>query len=142
VAESSIISSSRSRRPVRKHFNTPSHFEKKGDGDDYYSACSRNRGSSVSIVTKHRAGRLGYDSWQGHEFISLRYRVQTGSGVHPMGTPSSSWGVKRPGHEANHSPPANAEVKNAWSYTSIPPHVFTAWCLIKQEICLYGVVLT
>jgi hypothetical protein len=29
-------------------------------------------------------------------------------------------GVKRPGHEADHSPPSNVEVKNAWSYTSIP----------------------
>jgi hypothetical protein len=30
-------------------------------------------------------------------------------------------GVKRPGREADHSPPSSAEVKNAWSYTSIPP---------------------
>jgi hypothetical protein len=28
--------------------------------------------------------------------------------------------VKRPGREADHSPPPSAEVKNAWSYTSIP----------------------
>jgi hypothetical protein len=30
-------------------------------------------------------------------------------------------GVKRPGREADHSPLPSAEVKNAWSYTSIPP---------------------
>jgi len=30
---------------------------------------------------------------------------------------SSSLGVKRPGHEADHSPPS-AEVKTAWCYTS------------------------
>jgi hypothetical protein len=30
-------------------------------------------------------------------------------------------GIKRPGREANHSPPSTAEVKNAWSYTSTPP---------------------
>jgi hypothetical protein len=41
-----------------------------------------------------------------------------------------SRGVKRPGREADHSPPSSAEVKNAWSYTSTPP------------ICLYGVVLS
>jgi len=35
--------------------------------------------------------------------------------------------VKRPGRDVNHRPPSNAEVKNEWSYTSIPP------------ICLYGV---
>jgi len=29
-------------------------------------------------------------------------------------------GVKRPGREADHSPPPSAEVKNAWSYTSTP----------------------
>jgi hypothetical protein len=32
-----------------------------------------------------------------------------------------SLGVKRPGSEADHSLPSNAEVKNAWSYTSTPP---------------------
>jgi hypothetical protein len=29
-------------------------------------------------------------------------------------------GVKRPGREANHSPPSSAEVKNAWNYASTP----------------------
>jgi hypothetical protein len=32
-----------------------------------------------------------------------------------------SLGVKRPGREANHSPPSSAEVKNAWSCTSTSP---------------------
>jgi hypothetical protein len=40
-----------------------------------------------------------------------------------------SLGVKRTGHEADHSSPYSAEVKNAWSYTSTPP------------IRLHGVVL-
>jgi hypothetical protein len=39
----------------------------------------------------------------------------TGSGVHPtsytMGTGGSLPGVKRPGREADHSPPTSAEVK-------------------------------
>jgi hypothetical protein len=35
-------------------------------------------------------------------------------------------GVKRPGSEADHSPPSSTEVKNAWSYTSTPQHVFIA----------------
>jgi len=26
-------------------------------------------------------------------------------------------------------PPSSAEVKDPWSYTSIPPYVFMAWCL-------------
>jgi hypothetical protein len=37
-------------------------------------------------------------------------------------------GVKRTGREADHSLLFSAEVKNAWSYTSIPPYVF-----IKQR---------
>jgi len=30
--------------------------------------------------------------------------------------------LKLPGHDADHSPPPNAEVKNAWSYTPIRLH--------------------
>jgi len=30
-------------------------------------------------------------------------------------------GVKRPGREADHSPPSSDEVNNAWSYSSAPP---------------------
>jgi len=32
-----------------------------------------------------------------------------------------SLGVKRPGREADHSPPSRAKVTNAWSCTSAPP---------------------
>jgi hypothetical protein len=40
-----------------------------------------------------------------------------------------SQGVKRPGREADHSPPANAEVKKMCIYTSTPPYAFMAYCL-------------
>jgi len=30
-------------------------------------------------------------------------------------------GIKRPGREADHSPPSRTEVKNLWSYISTPP---------------------
>jgi hypothetical protein len=54
--------------------------------------------------------------------------VQTGSGVHPtsypMGSAGSFPGVKRPGREADRSPPASAEVKKMWIYTSIPTYAF------------------
>jgi hypothetical protein len=33
-------------------------------------------------------------------------------------------GVKRPGRGADHSPPASAEVKKMWIYTSTPPYAF------------------
>jgi hypothetical protein len=32
--------------------------------------------------------------------------------------------VKRPGRDANLSPPSNAKFKNTWIYTSTPPYVF------------------
>jgi hypothetical protein len=44
-----------------------------------------------------------------------------------------SLGVKRPGRESDHSTPSSAEVKNAWSCTSTPQYVFTAWCLVKHR---------
>jgi hypothetical protein len=43
-----------------------------------------------------------------------------------------SLGVKRPGREADHSPPSSAEV-NVWSYTSTPLYAFMAWCLVKHR---------
>jgi len=49
--------------------------------------------------------------------------------------------IKRPGREANLSPPPSTEVKNAWSYTSTPTCAFMAWCVIKR-IRLYGVVFS
>jgi hypothetical protein len=56
--------------------------------------------------------------------------VQTGSRAnsasYPMGTGDSFPGVKRPGREADHSPPASAEAKKMWIYTSIPPYAFMA----------------
>jgi hypothetical protein len=56
---------------------------------------------------------------------------------YPMDTGVPTLGVKRPKREANHSPPSRAEIKNGWSYTSTPPYVCIAWCLIKHEGQLY-----
>jgi hypothetical protein len=50
--------------------------------------------------------------------------------------------VNRPGCEINHSTPSNAEVKNAWSYTSIPQNIYMARCLIKQEVLPHDEVLS
>jgi len=51
----------------------------------------------------------------------------------PMGTGDSFLGVKRPVGEADHLPPSNAEVKNAWAHTSSPSYVFMEWCLVKHR---------
>jgi hypothetical protein len=51
--------------------------------------------------------------------------------------------IKRQGHEADHSPSTTTEVKETWIYTSTPPHVFMAWCLISyaQEPIIIVVVV-
>jgi hypothetical protein len=57
----------------------------------------------------------------------LLHVVQTDSGFHPtsypMGTEGFSRG-KRPGREADHSPPANAKIKKMWIYISTPQYSF------------------
>jgi hypothetical protein len=41
--------------------------------------------------------------------------------------------VKWLGHEADHSPPPSAEVKNTWSHTFTPQYTFMAWCSVKAQ---------
>jgi hypothetical protein len=92
--------------------------------------------SSVGIATAlfGLGGRgLGVRVPVGEEF-SLLHVVQTGSGGHPASYPVAtggggggiSPGVKRPGREADHSPPTSAEVKKTLIYTFTPPYVFMA----------------
>jgi hypothetical protein len=47
--------------------------------------------------------------------------------------PPIKWvsGTKLQGPEADHSPPTSAEIKKMWIYTSTPPYVFMAECLIS-----------
>jgi hypothetical protein len=44
-----------------------------------------------------------------------------------------SAGVTRPRHEADHSSPSSAHVKNEQCYTSTLPYVLMVWCLIKHR---------
>jgi hypothetical protein len=81
-----------------------------------------NRDSSVSIVTRLRAGRPWFDFLQGQGLFSLHHCcVQTGSGAHPasypMATGGSFPGLKRLGREADRS----------------PQYVFVSWCLDKHR---------
>jgi hypothetical protein len=68
------------------------------------------RDSSVGIATGYGLDGLGIESRWGARFFA---HVQTGPGVHPasctMGTGSSP-GVKRPGRDADHTPPSSAEI--------------------------------
>jgi hypothetical protein len=60
--------------------------------------------------------------------FSLLHSVQTGTQAHPasypIGTGAISPGVKRPGREADHSPPSSAEVNNGGAIPP-PPHIFS-----------------
>jgi len=110
------------------------------------SITPRSRDSSVTTETRLRAGRPGFDSRQGLG-IFFRHRVQTYPGAHsasfPVGSGALTLGVKRRGHEADHSIPSTAEVKYAWSYISTLPYAFMAWCLVEYRdnstfyLCLY-----
>jgi hypothetical protein len=78
-----------------------------------------------------------FDSQQGQEIFlsSTASRPALGPTQFPtqcvLGILSSE--TKRPRFETNHSPPANAEVKNVWSYNSTPLYVFMSWRLIKRR---------
>jgi hypothetical protein len=92
----------------------------------------RSRDSVVGIAT-------GY----GLDGRGVRVRVPVGSTIFLFSTSSRpalrstqphiqcvtgalSPGVKRPGREIGHSPPASADVKKIWIYTSALPYAFMA----------------
>jgi hypothetical protein len=96
----------------------------------------KGRDSSVGIALGYglddRDSRVRFPVGAGN--FSLHHRIRNGSGAYPASYQMGSFlRVKRPGREADYSPPTSAEVKNAWSYTSTPQYVFMAWCLVKHR---------
>jgi hypothetical protein len=92
-----------------------------------YYGHRKSRDSSVDIATDYGLDdrMIGFRVPAGAEELSLRNRIQTGSGAHPTSYPMGTGrlfplGVKRPGREADHSHPVPRS-KNAWSYTSTLP---------------------
>jgi hypothetical protein len=69
-----------------------------------------------------RAGRPGFEFRQGLGYFLLAAAPRPAVGlIQPLiqWVPGVlSLVVKRPGREADHSPPPSAEVNNVWSYTS------------------------
>jgi hypothetical protein len=74
-----------------------------------------------------RGGRSSGTDWVKNFFLQV---VPTGSRNHqasyPMDIGNFSLSVKRPGREADHSPPTSVEIKKIWIYTSTP-HT-PSWC--------------
>jgi hypothetical protein len=65
----------------------------------------------------HRGSILGSGNYG---IFSLRHRIQTCSEAHPASFKMGSGGFHA-GGKANHTPPSSAKIKEAWTYTSIPP---------------------
>jgi hypothetical protein len=100
--------------------------------------------NSYKTVTIRRGGSrdraVGIATGCGPDNRGIGARVPVGSRILSTSSrpalgstqPSIQWeqmalppGVKRPGREADHSPPARAEVRKTWIYTSTPPYAFT-----------------
>jgi hypothetical protein len=95
---------------------------------EYYLLGWKSPDSSVGIVMGRMLEARGSIPGRGKTF-SIFHSVQTNSEAHPascpMGTGGLSLKVKRPGREANHSPPSGAEVKND-SPIPLLSHLFMA----------------
>jgi hypothetical protein len=108
-----------------------------------------SQGTSVSIVTRLRAGLVGFGlipRCDNKKIYFLCHHVQTGCGAHPTSyskaNEAPSPGIKLLRHEAHQSPSFSAKTKKVWSYTSTHLYVFMVWCLIKQATNLHGVVFS
>jgi hypothetical protein len=89
-----------------------------------YMNWTRSRDSIVGIATSYRLDNrgVGVRVPVGSRIFSTSSRPVLGSIQWVPG--ALSLGVKRPGREADHLPPASAEVKKMWIYTSTPPYAF------------------
>jgi hypothetical protein len=89
------------------------------------------RDNVVGIVTGYGLDDRGVGVW-----VLVEARIFTSTSSTPgLGStqPSIQWvpkafspGVKPPGCEADRLPPASAELKKMWIYTSTPPYAFMA----------------
>jgi hypothetical protein len=102
----------------------------------FYHWYVKRRDSSVGIALgyglDYRGSRVRFPAGLGIFLFTTTSRTSLGPTQPPIHLVQGalSLGIKRPGREADHSPPSSAEVKNAWSYTSTPP------------VRLHGVVLS
>jgi hypothetical protein len=92
--------------------------------------CIESIGSFPGIVSGYYYYWAGIAQWCSAGWSGVRvpvwagnfshHRVQTGSEAHPVSYAFFLW-AKRPGREADHSPPSSAEVNYAWNFTVTPP---------------------
>jgi hypothetical protein len=117
VAESCIICSSRFRRPVRKLLDTPSYAQASKLASSQKISQQKLCDSSLGIelATSWTIGVLEFDSRR--ELGIFLFTTASKTALGPT-QPPIHWlpgalflGVKRPGREADHSPPSSDEVK-------------------------------
>jgi hypothetical protein len=99
------------------------------ENSNSYLSNNRSRNSAVGIATGY-----GLDDREAGVRVPVRSRIFTSPylpdrlwrppNFYTMGTGGTFPGVKRPGCEADRSPPASADVKKMWIYTSTPPYAF------------------
>jgi hypothetical protein len=114
-------------RAITKPFPPPRVAKTALSKNNMYKSERKGHDSSVGIALGYglddRGSRVRFLAGLG---ISL-FTTMSGTTLGPTQPPiqwvpgALSRRVKRPGCEADHSPPSSAEVKNAWNYTSTPP---------------------
>jgi hypothetical protein len=91
---------------------------------------SMSRGSAVGIATAYGLDDRGVGvpspARAKNIYCSMSSRLVLRPTQPPIQWVPGAPGVKRPGTEADHSPPTSAEVKKMWILTSTPPYAFTA----------------
>jgi hypothetical protein len=100
------------------------------------SLYSKSHDSLVGIVIRLRAAQSGIRvRYPGIFLFTTASRPALGPIQPPiLCVPEDpSMGVKRPGGEADHSPPTSAKVNNAWNYTSITPIHLQGVGLVKHR---------
>jgi hypothetical protein len=117
---------------------------RKSAAGPYHRPCG-SRDSSVVIAPRYGLDGRGFESRQ--ELGIFLFTAVSRPALGPT-LPTIQWvpgalslWVKRPGREADHSPPSSNEVKNASSYTSIPQYTFIAWCSVKAQGQIYLYIL-
>jgi hypothetical protein len=110
-----------------------------------YTSITLHEGATVaqSVECLTTGWTIRVQSPTGAEDCSSSPCVQTGSGAHPA---SCTMGTRGPfprgkvqtGHDADHSPPSSAEVKNEQELYRLSPHA-PPWC-VARSLYLYNTI--
>jgi hypothetical protein len=84
---------------------------------------NRSGDSAVGTATGYGLDDRGVGVSSPGRVKNFFHSVQTGFEVLSNGYRGLFPRVKQPGRETDHSPPASADVKKTWVYTSTPPYV-------------------